>query len=282
MSSMLKLLSVSALASLALFGATDEQIIKFVKRGLGKNPAITVKSVKIADRVLLDNPKGWSAYFITFDLELKRGKESIDISDNDIIFAKDNLISPDFIDVRSNRSIKHRLSPAVKESFYDKEHLLYGSEKAKHKILVFSDPNCPFCKDLVPPIMEAALKYPDTFALYYYHLPLLKLHPGSLALCKAMIVLQKRGQKDLFLKIYETDFDYSLEEEEKVLKELNEKLGTDLTKSDIDQPWVTEALKRDMDRAKELFVKGTPTVFIDGKKDPSKEEYRKFIPKGGK
>ncbi len=278
MSLMLRLLSVSVAAAVFSFAATDTQIKKFVKRGLSKNPAIKVESVEIVDKQLLENPKGWEAYFIKFELKLKRGGKTLDISENDIIFVKDNFISPDFIDVRTNRSIKHYLSPKVKDYFYDDEHLLFGSKNAKHKILVFSDPNCPFCKDIVPDILEAAKKHPDIFAVYYYHLPLVQLHPGSLALCKAMIVLQKEGKKELLKKIYEIDFNYEEKDEKKVLQELNKKLGTNLTIEDINQKWVKEHLKQDMQRAEELLVKGTPTVFLDGKKDPSKEEYQKYLP----
>jgi len=277
MSSMLRLLSVSLAFSVLSFGATDAQIIKFVKRGLSKNPALKVKKVEIVDKQLLEKPKGWEAYFIRFDLLLKKGKESIEISQDDIIFAKDGFISPDFIDLKTNRSIKHDLSPRVDNSFYDDNHLLLGDKNAKHKLLLFSDPNCPFCKEVVPDIIDTVKKYPKLFSLYYYHLPLLQLHPGSLAICKAMILLQKDKKIDLIKKIYEVDFDYTQKDEKKVLEELNKKIGTNFTLKDINQEWVKKALEYDMKMAQKILVKGTPTLFIDGKKDPSREKYKQLI-----
>ncbi|WP_281950950.1 DsbA family protein [Nitrosophilus kaiyonis] len=279
MSSMLRLLSISTALAIFSFGATDAQIIKFVKRGLSKNPSLKVNSVKIVDKQILDKPKGWQAYFIKFNLTLKRGNKNINISQSDIIFAKDGYISPDFINIKTNRSIKHDLSPKVDESFYDDKHLLLGNKNAKHKILIFSDPNCPFCKEIVPEVIEIVSKYPEIFALYYYHLPLLKLHPGSLTLCKAMILLQKDKKVDLIKKIYEVDFDYEEKDEKKVLDELNKKLGLNLTLKDINQEWVKKELENDMKRAEDLLVNGTPTMFLDGKKDPSREKYKDFIPK---
>ncbi len=279
MSLMLRLLSISVASAVLSFAVTDAQIVKFVKRGLSKNRSIKVKSVEIVDKQKLDNPKGWEAYFIKFNLVLKRGKQNLDISQSDIIFAKDNFISPDFIDIKTNRSIKHNLSPAVKNSYYNDEHLLFGNKDAKHKLLLFSDPNCPFCKGVVPDIIDTVKKYPDIFALYYYHLPLLQLHPGSKALCKAMIIFQKNKKLDLIKKIYELDFDYKVKDEKKVLDELNKKLGTNLTLKDINQKWVEQKLKEDIKKAEELLVRGTPTLFIDGKKDPSREAYQNFIPK---
>jgi len=282
MSLMLRLLSVSVAVSIFSFGATDAQITKFVKKGLSKNRSIEVLSIKIIDKQLLSNPKGWEAYFVKFKLKLKRGKEILDIEDNDIIFAKGDFVSPDFIDLKTNRSIKHSLSPRVKEIYYNDEHLLFGDKNSKHKLLIFSDPNCPFCKDVVPEAIEIVKKYPKTFSLYYYHLPLLKLHPGSNALCKAMILFQKNGRNDLIEKIYKSDFDYKQKDEKKVLEEINKKLDTNLTLKEINQKWIIDQLKKDIKMAKDLMISGTPTLFIDGKKDPLKEEYKKFIPKEDK
>lgn len=279
MSLMLRLLSISTAAAVLGFAASDVQIKKFVKRGLSHNPHIKIKSIDIVEKRALKEPKGWEAYFIEFKLTLKRGKKSIDIDENDILFADANYISPDLIDVNTNRSLKRVLSPSVKPEFYDDKHLLFGSKNAKHKLLVFSDPNCPFCKDYVPSIMEAARKYPDTFALYYYHLPLTRIHPGSLTLCKAMILLQKEGKKDLIEKIYKTDFNYRETNETKILDEINKKLNLHLTSKDINQDWIKKELENDMLVSKKLFVKGTPTVYLDGKKDPTVEEYKKYLPK---
>ena len=212
-------------------------------------------------------------------MTLKKGKETINISQSDIIFAKDGYISPDFINIKTNRSIKHDLSPKVDDSFYDDKHLLLGNKNAKHKILIFTDPNCPFCKEIVPEIIEVVKKYPDIFALYYYHLPLLRLHPASKTLCKAMILLQKDKKADLIKKIYEIDFNYDEKDEKKILEEFNKKLGLNFTLKDINQDWVKKELENDMKRAEDLLVSGTPTMFLDGKKDPSREKYKDYIPK---
>ncbi|WP_200762182.1 DsbA family protein [Nitrosophilus alvini] len=279
MSSMLKLLSVSIIAATALFGATDAQIIKFVKKGLGKNPSIEVKKVEIVEKQPVEKPAGWDAYIIRFDLVLKRGKEKREIAGGDVIFVKGDMVSPDFIDLKTNRSLKKSISPTLKQEFYDNKRLLYGKKDAEHKIVVFSDPLCPFCKDIVPVIIEDVKKYPDKFALYYYHLPLAQLHPAAPTIAKAMIIFQKEGRKDLIKKIYETDFDPTLTDEKDILQELNKKLGTKLSVNDINQKWVLEHLKHDMESAQKLMVKGTPTIFLDGKKDISldKDEYKKYI-----
>ena len=92
-----------------------------------------------------------------------------------------------------------------------------------------------------------------------------------------MILLQKDKKVDLIKKIYETDFDYEQKDEKKILEEFNKKLGLKLTLKDINQDWIKKKLENDMKRAEELLVKGTPTLFIDGKKDPSREKYKEYI-----
>jgi len=85
------------------------------------------------------------------------------------------------------------LKPKVPEEAYDKEHLLYGSLDAPHKILFFSDPFCPYCRDISTDIVDVVMKNPKIYGLYYYHLPLVKIHPASEMVSRAMLVFQKRG-----------------------------------------------------------------------------------------
>ncbi|BAF70131.1 DsbA family protein [Nitratiruptor sp. SB155-2] len=280
MLSMWRLLSVSALCAVALQAATTKDVIKFVKRGLGSNPNLKVYDVQIVDKIALENPKGWDAYAVQFTIGVKRGKKEQNLTQMDILFANDRFVAPDFVDIKTNRSLKQRVVLNFKESFYDKDHLIFGNEKAKHKIVVFSDPLCPFCREVVPKLFEAAKRYPDTFALYYYHLPIRSLHPASVPLAKAIIYLKKLGNRSAIEKIYKTDFDYAQKDESKVLKELDQKLGLKLTKEQINKKWVVDELKHDEILAKKLLVRGTPAVFLDGKFDPSRKKYLKFIPKG--
>ena len=270
MLSMLRLLSVSVLAGAALFAAPlskmDKDVIKFVKRGLGANPGITVYEVKILDRVPLDRPAGWTAYAVEFKLGLKKKNQERNITQSDILFVKDG-------------SLKRRIVLNFKESYYDDEHLIFGHKNAKHKIVVFSDPLCPFCREVVPQLFEAAKKHPDTFALYYYHLPIRAIHPASVPLAKAIIYLKKQGDKSAIEKIYKTPFDPSQSDESKVLEELHKKLSIKLTKEQINRPDILSELHHDEELAEKLLVHGTPAVFVDGRFDRKREKYKQYLPK---
>jgi len=279
MSLTLRLLSVSAALALALSAASEKDVIKFIKRGLESNPTIKVYEVKIKEKQELERPKGWEAYVVDFTIGIRRGSQEQNITQTDILFTHDRFVAPDLMDIKTNRSLKDRIVLSLDESYYDKAHHLYGSERAKHKIVVFSDPLCPFCREVVPRLFDVAKKHPDLFALYYYHLPIESLHPASIPLAKAIIYLKAKGNKEAIEKIYKTDFDYEEKDEKKVLQELHKKLGIRLTTAQINEPWVVEELEQDRKKAKKLMIRGTPAVFFDGKFDRRRNAYEKYLPK---
>ncbi len=288
MLSTLRLLSISALAALTMLAAPlqakeyktkDSDVVKFVKRGLGSNPGLTVYSVKILDKVPLEEPKGWTAYAIEFHLGLKRKNKEQNITQSDILFVNGRYVAPDLINIKTNESLKHSVVLNFQDSYYDADHLLFGHENAVHKIAVFSDPLCPFCRQVVPKLFRIAKKYPDTFALYYYHLPIKMLHPASVPLAKAIIYLKKHGNKKAIERIYKTDFNYRETDEAKVIAALDKKLGLKLTVKDINTPDILNELHHDEELAEKLLVHGTPAVFVDGKFDRRRTLYKKYIPK---
>ncbi len=279
MLSMWRLLSVSLAAAVTLSAATQKDIVRFVKKGLNSNESIQVLNVKVLEEQPLQKPKGWDAFVVEFKLKVNKGGREQIVKDRDILFASDRYVAPDLIDVKTNRSLKSQIILSVDQSFYNKEHLLYGNPNAKHKIVIFSDPLCPFCREVMPELMRIAKRYPNTFALYYYHLPLKSLHPASVPLAKAIIFLKNNGRKDLIEKIYKTPFDYEEKDEAKVLQDLNRKLGLRLTLSDINRPEVLQELQADMNKARDLMIHGTPTVFVDGKYDKYRTKYKAYIPK---
>ncbi len=283
MSLMLRLLSISSALAFTLSAATEKDIVKFVKKGLKSNPNIVkVLDVKVLEKQPVYKLEDWDAFIVRFRLQVKEGNQEKNVTNTDILFAKDRFVAPDLLDVKTNRSIKSRIVRSLDASFYDEAHHIFGNKNAKHKIVVFSDPLCPFCREVVPKLFETVKKYPDTFALYYYHLPIQSLHPASVPLAKAIIYLKEQGKRDLIEKIYKTDFDYAQRDEQKVLDELNKKLGLHLTKEQINQPQIVNELNEDMKKAQELMIHGTPTLFFDGKYDLLRDRYKKFIPKSKK
>lgn len=279
-SSMLKLLTIIALSSTALFGASiandmDKKVISFLEKAIAPNDNYKFEKVLIVKKEEMKNISGWYVYFVRIDLNLikQTGKK---ISVNDIIFTNGEILSKDFLDIKTNKSIKSNFSLDMEASSYTKAHLLAGNSDAPHKIAVFSDPLCPFCMDLIPEIIEDVEKNPKIFALYYYHFPL-TIHPASPTLIKAMILAEEKGDKGIVKKVYKEVLDIKESDEALVLDIFNKTFKTNFTLSEINQVHIVKQLGADEALVQSLMLSGTPTIYLNGKKDETKKSYKNLI-----
>ncbi len=141
------------LASSTLFSATNEEIIAHFKSKINV-PNI---SVKITSRKTVDDNLDYVTIFIT------DGKEAENIS----VFTSGNYIYPDVIDIKSGINLKDKIQ---KEAINKKIAKIYrnedpkniislGSDTNKETMVIFSDPECPFCKKDLANIEKTLKKY---------------------------------------------------------------------------------------------------------------------------
>ena len=243
----------------------DKPLTDFIKQSIRKADGVVLKDVSVASK---SSPKilgDWEAVIMRLDFNIK----GEDQTRYEVIFRKDSLISFDVMDVRTKRSIKSMFSPPLDISHYKKDRIIAGdtSGKAKHKIVVFSDPLCPFCLDLVPDIIKLTQKHPKDISLYFYHFPIASIHPSSPLIIKAALALEMQGYKNVVSKLYAADFDHKVTDPQAVLKAFNDYFGSTVTLGDLEDPKVLAHYKEDSDIAAKLMISGTPSVFIDGEKD---------------
>ena len=279
MSSMLKSLSTIAIAASLAFAGGDSDVISYVKNKLSRNPQVKINAVRIEDKLPIPGIKGWSAYVMGLDINLTRGKKTRRIHFEDILFVSRQLITSELVDRKTGLDVRSMIQPKLPRDIYDPSHLLYGDAKAPHKIILFSDPLCPFCRMSVPGLLKGVREHPDRMALYYYHLPLQALHPASMTLVRVMELAQREGRRDIIEKMYTIKIDPQLKDEKKILQIVAKATGYKVTPAQIHQRWIDARLGRDRIMARRLLVTGTPTVFFDGKKDITREKYKKFIKK---
>jgi protein-disulfide isomerase len=189
----------------------------------------------------------------------------------------DNLVTMSLLDMKTGDDIGKNLRPALPDSYYDKEHLILGNPDAKDKLVVFSDPQCPFCKSFMPKLIKDVEANPDKLAVYYYHMPLTRIHPASETIVRVMEHLQKQGKKDEALKLYNLKINPRERNEKKILDAINKQFNLNITQKDINTPEVKKAIADDMNKAGRMMVKGTPTVFFNGEFDRSRLEYKKAL-----
>ena len=136
------LLWLVALFTSSLFAATDAEIVEHFKSTI-QVPNITIE---VVSRQKVDGIDGMD--FVT--LNLSDGKRSQKLS----IFTKEDLIFPDVISIKQGGSIKDmmemaelqkKLSPLYQKE--DKKNIVaLGNDPKKDTLVVFTDPECPYCR----------------------------------------------------------------------------------------------------------------------------------------
>jgi thiol:disulfide interchange protein DsbC len=266
------ILSISVLLTSALYASSDEDIISFEQKRIAQNPNVKIKSVKINTKKELPL-KGWSGYI----LDVEANVQGKDINAKDILFSDGKYISLELIDAESGKSLKDLVTPNLTDKYYDKSKIIAGNPNAKNKLVIFSDPLCPFCKDFVPEVIKYVNKNSDSIVLYYYHFPLTGLHPAAEPMSKIIEVAKEKGMKDVELKVYEKDwepyFTVKSTDEKVILDAFNKEFKTSIKLEEISAKKITDILEKDLAMGEEVMVSGTPTIFVNGEKDSSKLKY---------
>jgi thiol:disulfide interchange protein DsbC len=267
-----KIVSMSILLSGALYASSNEQnIVDFEKKRISQNPNVQVKDIKIETKKELPL-SGWNGYILNVQADVQ-GKS---INAKDILFSDGKYIALELIDSETGKSLKDLVTPNLTEKYYDKSKLIAGNHNAKDKIVIFSDPLCPFCKDYVPDVIKYVDKNSDTIALYYYNFPLM-IHPAATPLSKLAEIAKSKGIKDAELKTYETNwepyFDEKTTDEKKILEAFNKEFKTSIKQEELSDKNLDSLIKKDISMGDDVMVQGTPTIFINGIKDASKQKF---------
>ena len=276
MSLMSKLLMSTVTATVALSANAqpdNKLLVKYVKKAVVKNPEVKVKGVTVLESKTDKRLPGWTILLTTMDLEYQK-KE---IHAPEMMFVKDGLVTGHLVDLKTGNDYRDNIKPSVPQSYYDDAHLLFGNKDAEHKILIFSDPQCPFCQEVVPAIFKASRENPTKIAVYYYHLPLLRIHPVSDVLTRVMHVAQHEGKMDVLDKIYSLKIDPRETDMTKILSAVKSHAGYSVTAAQVNAKEVKAAMKADEIAAGKMMVSGTPTIYVDGEWDKMRNGYKKLI-----
>ncbi len=275
MSLMLKLLSTTLLLSSFIYANNvSEKVEDFLDDKFMENPRLKSVDVTVSDVVPLKQLAGWNAYIVDVEAYLKAQPKRL-IKQRMIWFSDGRIITKELTDMQGGESLTDLVKPPFKDEYYKKENLLFGNPDAKHKVAIFSDPLCPFCKGFVPGALDYMKKDPKKFAVYYYHFPLERLHPASVHLVKAAAAAELQGDKNVIEKLYHVQINPQERDVKKILKAFNKAVGTKLTPKDLNTPAVIKQVNRDLDIANAVMVGGTPTIYLDGKVDNTKKKYLK-------
>ncbi len=262
------LFAISTLLGTALF-ANDNLVLDYEKKRVSQNPNVKVKDIKINTKKELALA-GWTGYILDIDAVVQ-GKE---IKAKDFLFTNGTHIAPELIDMKTMQSLKDSLFPNLTEKYYNKSNFIAGNEKAKNKIVLFSDPLCPFCMDYIPTVIAEVNKNKENIALYYYAFPLTQIHPASLPLSKIIEVAHNKGVADIITKAYTADwskcFDEKDTDEAKILEAFNKEFGTNIKIEELNKKELNDKIAKDISMGDDVMVSGTPTIYVNGVKENPK------------
>ncbi|RXJ95133.1 disulfide bond formation protein DsbA [Malaciobacter molluscorum] len=267
-----KTLLISSLLFSSIYAnSLDDKIISFEKKRFSSNKRVEIKDLSISMKKELPL-KGWYGFVIDVNAQIANKN----LNAKDILFSNGEVVAPELVNIKTGKSFKDLMTPELTSIYYSKKRLIAGNDSAKDKLVVFSDPLCPFCIEYIPNVIEYVKKH-DDIALYYYHFPLLQLHPASKTIVEAMLVAKQKGIKDVELKVYKANFAKQVDAEEKdknkILKVFNKLLNTDIKLSELNNKAIDEEVFTDINMGENVMVEGTPTIFVNGKQDKTKLEY---------
>ena len=253
----------------------------FLEKALVSNPNISNVKVTVLDSEKVKQLKNWKVYNLQVSAKLNNNGKTKTIKESATYFSNGVFMTSNMTNMLTGEKVS--IKPKFLSSFYTNNNLISGTAKSAHKIAIFSDPLCPFCREKIPKLLRILKRYPKEFAVYYYDFPLTNIHPASGTIVKINEALRLKNQDknkvDIVLEMYDFDITPSETNATTILNKYNKQLGRSVTKNVIESKKIANIISNDSDIATKMSVQGTPTVFIDGKIDSSRYStgYKKFL-----
>jgi predicted DsbA family dithiol-disulfide isomerase len=140
---------------------------------------------------------------------------------------------------------------------------LKGKPDAPVTIAVFSDFQCSACAALVPMLDKVLEANPETVKVVFKNYPL-RNHPHARQAAAAALAAQKQGK---FWEFHDQLFKHHQKLGPQEITGIAKELGLDEQKltTEMKDTAVMASISKDMSEAARLGVRGTPTVFINGR-----------------
>ncbi|MFH0784113.1 MAG: thioredoxin domain-containing protein [Pseudomonadota bacterium] len=137
-----------------------------------------------------------------------------------------------------------------------------GPADAPVTIALFTDFECPYCRQVIPLLDEVMEKNPKNVKLVFKNMPL-KFHKLAEPSAKAALAAGEQGK---FWPFHDRLF-----AEQKLTEDTIKKTAADLKldiprfEKDMESPKIESQLQKDILAAQNAGVTGTPTIFINGR-----------------
>jgi protein-disulfide isomerase len=150
----------------------------------------------------------------------------------------------------------------------------FGAASAKIHLVVFSDFECPYCREFAKTVREnIPQKYANEVRVTYQDFPLSSIHPWAQAAAEASHCIGDQNP-DSFWAYHDWIFAHATEIKPDNLKDKilawakEQKLDIPKLQTCIDTHADAPAVDKSVEAAKQLNVQQTPTLFINGRMIP--------------
>jgi protein-disulfide isomerase len=147
----------------------------------------------------------------------------------------------------------------------------FGPSDARVTIVLFSDLECPYCRELAKTLREnVPSKYPRDVRVRFEDFPLEKIHPWARAAAEAGRCLGDQKQ-DAFWVWHDWVFEHQKDVTEANLRDnairtaTDEHLGGERVSSCMDNHATAAEIEQSIKAGEELQIQQTPTFFINGR-----------------
>ena len=149
-----------------------------------------------------------------------------------------------------------------------------GSSNPKVTIVEFGDFECLMCKNSFSKIRELGIKYKDDVKIVFRDFPVISENSMNLA-----ISARCAGEQGFFWVMHDKLFINQGKSSIIEIKEMAKQIGLDIDRFNncFDNKKYISAINKDLETARELNIKGTPTWFINGNKVSGDIPYNIFL-----
>lgn len=142
----------------------------------------------------------------------------------------------------------------------------------------FADFQCPFCASAHQLVGQVLAAYPTGVKFVYKEFPLTSIHQNAMNASKAAQAAKAQGK---YWEMHDKLFENAKALDMDSLKKYAQEVGLDVARweKDMSSPEVQKQIQDDMQLASASGVRGTPTLFVNGKRVMTRtlEDIKKLI-----
>ena len=139
-----------------------------------------------------------------------------------------------------------------------------GPADAPVTLTLFTDFECSYCARLAPILEEVHQAYPEKVRIVFKNYPLQRIHRNAVPAAMAALAAHEQGQ---FWPFHDRLFENYDQLSPGKIDEIREELGLDADRfrARMNDPALQQLIRRDMEEGNAAGLRGTPTVYINGK-----------------